>query len=153
VQNCKHYIVDGNNLIGKDKALSKIQRTDMAGARKSALALLETFLHENKVRISCHFDGHPDDTIKARGIQINYSFKKEADYFIKKEIDSIINKNNVVVVTSDSNVAQYARISGCSVVSSEEFIRGLRGGKRIDKEEEKIRQINNVDEFKRLFGV
>lgn len=152
-QNVKYLIIDGNNLIGKDGSLSKFQRSDKHSARKNTITLLETYLHQNKVKISCHFDGHPDNNLKSHGINITYSYNKEADYFIKKEIDSIINKTNVSVITSDSSVAQYARVSGCRNITSEAFLKEIKSSKRGNNEDEKINQMNNTEEFKKLFGV
>lgn len=153
MQNLKYYIIDGNNLIGKDNSLTKFQRTDRQGARKNTITLLESFLQLNKIRISCHFDGHPDDSLKSHGIKINYSYNKEADYFIKKEIDSLKNKNTTIVVTSDASVAQYARVSGCETKTSEIFLKELRSGKQKNTEDDKIQEINDISEFKKLFGV
>ena len=153
MQNFKHYIIDANNLIGKDSSLSRFQRSDSHSARKNTITLLESFLQQNKVRITCHFDGHPDNMLKSHGIKINYSYNKEADYFIKKEIDSIINRINVIVVSSDSSVAQYARVSGCQVKTSEEFLKEIKKKIQKNTEDEKIQQMNNTAEFKKLFGV
>lgn len=153
IQNIKYLIIDGNNLIGKDGSLSKFQRSDKHSARKNTITLLENYLHQNKVKISCHFDGHPDDHIKSHGIKITYSYNKEADYFIKKEIDSIINRSNVIVVSSDSSVAQYARVSGCQCKTSEVFLKEIKNRSHADNEEEKINQMGSTAEFKKLFGV
>jgi predicted RNA-binding protein with PIN domain len=153
MQNLKHYIVDGNNLIGKDKNLSKVQRVDKQNARKGAVTLLEQFAHLKKVKISLHFDGHPDDSLKSGVLKINYSFNKEADYFIKKEIDGIKNKSNVIVVSSDSSISQYARVSGCGIIQSENFLKELVYNKEANEEEDKIKGLDNTSEFKKLFGV
>jgi predicted RNA-binding protein with PIN domain len=153
MQNLKHYIIDGNNLIGKDAFLSKIQRADKQNARRQVVALLETFARSKKIKISLHFDGFPDESTKSNIFQINFSFKKTADYFIKKEIDIRANKSDIIVVTSDSNIIQYAKVSGCSSILSEQFIAELKPGKPQDDEEERIKQLNNISEFKKLFGV
>ena len=57
------------------------------------------------------------------------------------------------VVTSDSNLAQFAKVCSATVVSSDEF--AVEINKSCDKfdEESIIKSINNVDEFKKLFGV
>ena len=153
MQNLKHYIIDGNNLIGKDSTLSKAQRTEKQNARKGVVLLLENFLLNNKVKISLHFDGHPDDSVKSHKIKINYSYSKEADYFIKKEIDIVKNTNNVIVVSSDSSIAQYARVSKCEAKPAEVFLREIKTIDSADEEEKKINESGSVAEFKILFGV
>jgi len=153
MQNRKHYIIDGNNVIGKDGFLSKIQRTDKLNARKELARMIADFLQQNKINISLHFDGHPDNSVKMHGVKINYSYTKEADYFIKKEIDGLKNKNDVIVVTSDGSVAQYARVSGCQVQKSEVFLQEIKKKEKTDKEEEIIKTLSDNSEFYKLFNV
>ncbi len=86
-------------------------------------------------------------------MKIVYSENLTADEKIKKQISQSKSPRNIIVVTSDSNLAQFAKVCSAAVVSSDEFAVEInKSGDKFD-EESIIKSINNVDEFKKLFGV
>lgn len=147
-----HYIIDGNNLIGKIKSLHKIQNADRQGSREKLLFLLDRFFFNKKAIITVHLDGFQKLPIKPDRVKIIYSDKITADEKIKKQIETISSRKNIIVVTSDSNLSEFARVCSCKVIPSEDFAASLNRMNFQDDEEAKIKAIDNVEEFKKLFG-
>lgn len=145
-----HYIIDGNNLIGKIPSLKNLP--DKETSRQKLAIMLERYFHKKKVKVSLHFDGFENEPIKVSGLKIHYSQNRSADEKIKKEIDGIKNRNSVNVVSSDLEIISYAKVCGCDVIKSEEFYNRMMIQDKNSKEEEKPSDFN-TDEFKKLFGI
>lgn len=146
------YIIDGNNLIGKIKFLQKLQKSDKQEAREKLAYLIDNYFIKKNFKVSLHFDGHPNLPINTSIAKIIYSFDTEADEKIKDEISSQKNSRNVVVVTSDKNLKEFAKVCSCSVIPSEEFASSITRQAHQNEEEERIKAINDVEEFKKIFG-
>jgi len=147
-----HYIIDGNNLIGKIKSLYKVQNTDRQGSREKLIFLLDRYFSNKKANITVHLDGFQKLPINPIRVKIIYSDKLTADEKIKKQIETISSRKNILVITSDSNLAEFSRVCSCKVISSEEFAASLKNMSSEDDEEAKVNAIDNVEEFKKLFG-
>lgn len=149
----KHYIIDGNNLIGRIQLLKQLQKKDKQASREKLALMIERYFDRKNVKVSLHFDGYPKDKIKISKGSICYSYNLTADEMIKKEIDKSDNSRNIVVVTSDLNLKEYARTCSCTVLSAEEFEIHKTSYAASEDEENKIRELQSSDEFKKLFGV
>jgi predicted RNA-binding protein with PIN domain len=86
-------------------------------------------------------------------MKIVYSENLTADEKIKKQISQSKSPRNIIVITSDSNLAQFAKVCSNTVVSSDEFAAEIKKSTSNADEEAKINSMNNIDEFKKLFGV
>lgn len=148
----KHYIIDGNNLIGKIKYLNQIQKKNKQQSREKLAFLLSRYFSNRKVSVSLHFDGFENDAIKVSGIKIIYSGSLTADEKVKHEIEKSKNPKNNILITSDNNLAEFGRVCSCQVVKSEQFAMQLLTSNFEDEEQNKIDTINNTEEFKKLFG-
>ena len=82
----KHYIIEGNNLIGKIPKLWEVQKKDKQSTRERLAFLLERYFHGRKIKVTLHFDGHPNQAIKTGNIKIEYSRNAIAYLNIKQEI-------------------------------------------------------------------
>lgn len=149
----KHYIIDGNNLIGKIKRLSELQNKDKQSAREQIVYLLQRSFSGKKVKVSLHFDGFENNRLSIPNGRIIYSDSKSADEKIKNQITSTKNKREVIVISSDNDIRNYAKVCGCSLLTSQEFYKQITSENESDEEEKRIRDINNVEEFKKLFNV
>ena len=147
----KHYIIDGNNLIGKISFLNKLQKTDKQRAREQVVFLIQQYFHNKKVNISLHLDGFPSQPINLYNGKIIYSHSKTADEKIKEQIEETKNRKNIVVVTSDNNLREFARVCGCEILSSEKFGKSITQKKDVDEEKPQINSEGDIEEFKRLF--
>jgi hypothetical protein len=56
------------------------------------------------------------------------------------------------LITSDSNLAEFGRVCSCQVIKSEAFSKQLLSS-GFDEEKTRIEELNNTEEFKKLFGV
>lgn len=149
----KHYIIDGNNLIGKIKSLASIQKKDKQASREKLTHLIDRFFANKKVTVTLNFDGFANEKIKSVNAKIVYSENLSADDKIKKQIEEAVSKRNIVVVTSDNNIKEFAKVCGCEVISSDAFGREITLKRTSNDEEARIKEINDVDTFKKMFGV
>ncbi len=148
----KHYIIDGNNLIGKDKNLNQIQKNKQHSREKLGFILSRYFSKKN-ASVSLHYDGFENDEIRISGIKIIYSCGLTADENIKREIEKSKNPKNIILVTSDSNLAKFGRVCSCQIIKSEEFVKHVHSSNSTEEEQAKIDAINSAEEFKKLFGI
>lgn len=148
----KHYIIDGNNLIGKIQNLWKMQQKEKQSSREGLVFQLERYFYYKKIKVSLHFDGHENNHIKAKGIKITYSENTNADNKIKDEISYSKNPKLITVISSDFNVLDFARVNSCSTIKSEAFAREMNKKDEIQDEEKLAKSIDN-DEMKKLFGI
>jgi predicted RNA-binding protein with PIN domain len=149
----KHYIIDGNNLIGKVKSLNQLQKKNKQHSREKLAFLLSRYFIKKNTSVSLHFDGFENDALKVSGIKIIYSGSLTADEKIKHEIERSKNPRNIILVTSDANLAEFGRVCSCQLIKSEEFAKQLFSLSSADEEKAKIDTINNTEEFKKLFGI
>ncbi len=148
-----HYLIDGNNLIGKVKKLSELQSKNKQGAREQVVFLLQDYFSGKKIKVSLHFDGYENGRLNLSNGKIIYSESKTADEKIKDQIASSKNRRNIIVVSSDNGIRDYAKVCGCSLLTSEEFYKECSARNEEEDEEKRIKQMNNIDEFKKLFNV
>lgn len=149
----KHYIIDGNNLIGKIKSLKRVQQRDRQGSREKLSYLIDNYFHNRKAKVTLHFDGYEQEILRPNYSKIIYSENEIADDKIKKQIENSSNRKNLIVVTSDGNLTEFARVCSCTVIRSEDFAEALQS-RKFDEENEKIKRLENQEgEFRNLFGV
>ena len=149
----KHYIIDGNNLIGKIKNLKSLFQKDKQASGEKLVLILERYFIRKKAKVTLHFDGFENDPIKSSKIKITYSGNRTADENIKDQIERSKNRTNLIVVSSDNNLREFARVCACERIKSEVFAKQLYSSQSNDEENDRIQSIDNPDEFKKLFGV
>ncbi|MCG6913710.1 NYN domain-containing protein [bacterium BMS3Abin03] len=147
-----HYIIDGNNVIGKIASLKKLQQKDKQGSREKLVFMIDNFLHDKKVKCTIHFDGFEQVPIKANQCQVIYSNNKTADDKIKIQIEQTKNRKKLTVVTSDNNLKEFARVCSCEVLKSEDFGMMIRNPRTNDEQKIIDEMQKNVNEFRKLFG-
>jgi len=145
------YIIDGNNIIGKIQHLSSLQKKDKQASREKLAFMVEDYFYDKKIKVSLHFDGYGNLPIKTSKIKIYYSESKIADVKIKNEIELAKNRKNLVVVTSDNNIREFAKVCGCQVKSSKEFVDQITNKDNDDEEKRRIDSMNDTEFFKKLF--
>lgn len=149
----KKYLIDGNNIIGKIHSLRKLQLKNKQLAREKLAHQIDRFFSAKDVEVFLYFDGFENQKIKSDKIKIIYSEGASADEKIKKEIESLRNKRNIVVVSSDNNIKEFAKVCGCEIISSEAFQKDIIINKNVNEEELRIKEIDDVAAFKNAFGV
>jgi len=149
----KHYIIDGNNLIGKISSLKKLHKKNKQQSAERLAFIIGRYFSRKKTKVSLHFDGFESEKINAGGIKIFYSAKLTADEKIKSEIGRSRNRGNIVLVTSDNNLAEFGHVCSCKIIKSEDFSKLLFSDSAGDEEKSRIEEINNQHEFRKLFGL
>lgn len=151
--NVLSYIIDGNNLIGKISSLMSLQKKDKQASREKLVYMLDRYFVQKKANVTLHLDGHPNGRINSSKMKLIYSENLTADEKIKKQISQSKSPRNNIVITSDSNLAQFAKVCSATVIPSESFVVEINKSSSNADEEAIIKSMNNVDEFKKLFGV
>ncbi len=149
----KIFIIDGNNVIGKDKMLMKIQKKDRQMSREKLAMMLDNYYQTSRNKIFLHFDGFENLPIKTSKIKIVYSNKKPADDKIRQQIENSDNPKNITLITSDASLAEFAKACRSNVVLSEDYLSGLNHSKE-DEEKKRIDSMkSDIEEFKKIYGV
>ena len=148
----KHFIIDGNNLIGKVNSLWQLQKKDPQASREKLAFKLDRYFSNKTYKTTLHFDGFPADAIRTNYLKIEYSENKTADENIKFEIEISNNPKLVTLVSSDHNLIEFARVCSCSVIKSEEFAKKLNKSNNNADEQSLAKDISD-DEIRKLFGV
>lgn len=149
----KHYIIDGNNLLGKDRSLSQLQKKNKQQSREKLAFILLRYFAKKKAAVSLHFDGHEREAIKVPSIKIIYSGNYSADDNIKREIEKSKNPRNIILITSDTNLMEFGRVCSSKVIKSEEFVKHIKQSNTDIEERIKSGADTDVEEFKKLFGI
>ena len=149
----KKYVIDGNNLIGKIRSLGNLQKKDKQAPREKLTHLVERYFSNKKVEVILNFDGFANQKIIVSKMKLVYSDKISADEKIKKQIEAEGNKRNLVVISSDNNIREFAKVCSCEVISSEDFGKEITKSQNADDEESRIKAMDDIDTFKKLFDV
>jgi len=149
----KQYIIDGNNLIGKLPVLKILQKKDKQGSREKLAFMIDNYFSQKNAKVYLHFDGHPKEPIRINNASIVYSKNLTADEMIKNQVGKSINPRNIIVVSSDNNLMEYARVCSSAIINCEKFSKDILHKKDSDEEKKRIEEMNNNEEFKKLFGI
>jgi len=149
----KHYIIDGNNLIGKIRTLKHLHKKNKVHSAEKLAYMIGRYFQGKKVSVHLHFDGFQSEDIIVPGLKIFYSGKHTADEKIKSEIGKSGNPKNIILITSDNNLAEFGRVCRCQIIKSEEFSEMILSSGSIDEEKTRIDELNNINEFRKLFGI
>lgn len=118
-------VIDGYNLIRQSDRLIDMEAISLETGRKGLVDLLAEYRMVKPASITVVFDGWESDNIgssreKVRGVEVLYSGKGvKADDLIMKMADR--ERERIVVVTSDREVANHCMKKGAAVIPSHEF--------------------------------
>jgi predicted RNA-binding protein with PIN domain len=148
------YLIDGNNVMGQRVGWHR----DKPAARRRLLGDLARLARARKLRLAVVFDGAPEahfpDGSSFKGVQIFYARPgSDADTRIVEFVERERNRQGLVVVTSDGQLAARVRACGVRVVRSGEFRRTLEAVPETPREAEARVRENEMDEWMRYFGV
>lgn len=147
-----HYIIDGNNLIGKVKTLAKVQAKDKQESRAQLVLFLNSYFAGKKCNLTLHLDGHANSPLHLSKGKIVYSENRISDYHIRQEIDKSKNKKLIILVTSDHSLMNYGKVNSCTVIRSEDFSKEMGKKGENNLELEVVKQLEKEKTFfKELF--
>jgi len=120
-----HIIIDGYNLIRQSDALRRYERFSLEDGRKALIRSISLYKKQRGHKVTVVFDGWQGGPVeeerdKLSGIDIIYSRKGEkADEVIKRMVQE--RAEEIVVVTSDRDIADFVSRRGGTAISSPEF--------------------------------
>jgi len=120
-----HIIVDGYNLIRQSDALRRYERHSLEEGRRALVLNLARYRKARGHRITVVFDGWQGGSPKeerdlAGGVEIIYSrLGEKADEVIKRILKT--GSEEILVVTSDREIATFAERRGKTAIASPEF--------------------------------
>ena len=151
-------IVDGYNLIYQFPELRRILERDLDTAREGLLNRIGLYASEKHVQAVVIFDGDGrvmPDTEKRSVVKVVYSKPPEkADPVIKRMIEKDYDKD-IVVVSSDREIVNYARLYSVKTISSNRFAHEIleKPKNEVEKKFDTSMSQNELDEWLHLFGV
>ncbi len=147
------YLIDAYNVLHGIPDYAALLHRHAETARRSLIARCRE-LARNAAKVIIVFDGN--GTSEAGNVRVCYSGRDTADTAIKRLIDQQPPpRRAVIVVSSDREIVQYARESGCATLSVPLFQEKLRRLRRSEDESQKSNpNLSSVDlaEWKKLFG-
>jgi len=148
----RYYIIDGNNVIGKDRSLKSLQKKVPQQSREKLAFILDRYFGKKNYKVFLHLDGFAKEVIRTSKIKLVYSDNKTADDKIRRQIEHAKNPKLIIVVTSDRSLGEFAKVCSCTVIKSEEFLHTVNEENDKRSESEIQNEIND-DEIKKLFGL
>jgi len=120
-----HIIIDGYNLIRQSDSLRRYERFSLEEGRKALIRFMAVYRKQRGHKVTVVFDGWEsgpaeEERDRQEGIDIIYSRRGEkADDVIKRRVEKI--GEEIVVVTSDRDIADFVSRRGVTAISSREF--------------------------------
>ncbi len=162
------YVIDGHNLFHKLIPLGIVPK-DYAFVRNATVKLIDHAVRRENTRARVYFDGSGIVAGTQRVRVIPSGIEREAaDRAIREYVETHNHPHKLVVVTSDREVLDSARVAGARSMRSEAFARRLenlpgrdrydapsqpekpaRGNSDHDIEREMLDDIGDLEEFER----
>ncbi len=111
------YLIDGNNLIGQARGISRPDEGD----RSALIAELTERLRRTKAKAVLFFDGPGGRRTALGSLSVREAGASGADDAILREIRSSRAPRENTVVTADRDLARRAREAGARTLSPDEF--------------------------------
>lgn len=156
----KKIIVDGYNLIHAIPAIRNKLGYDLETARNDLINLLVRFRIKKKTYITVVFDGKSgslEEREEKKNIEVCFSHAPEkADQVIKRMIDKVEGEKGIMVVSSDREIFDYAKVCGLQRIKSEKFAAMLlstpeKKSKKKKKNSDSKMSKDELQEWMRLF--
>ena len=152
-----HTIIDGYNLLHAIPTLKKLLDHDAFQARERLVDLVSRLTFRRKIRCTIVFDGaKPNDqrpTPTHSPVHVVYSAPGSADARIKSMIEQSKNRTLLVIISSDREILDFARVCSCTTHTAKYFANLLF--EYVDKGEEKESTTlskGQVEEWLKIFG-
>ena len=153
------YLVDGNNVMAQRVGWHK----DKRAARRRLLNEVAAFAAAKRVKVAVVFDGAPEEFFRDgssyKGVRVFYAERgSNADERIKQQVEESRERRTLIVVTSDRELAAYARNCGAQVLRSGEFRKRLdetanESAEKTHAGEDEIIAQSELKGWMRYFGV
>lgn len=153
----QHFIIDGYNLIHTIPALKKTLAHNAESARELLIYSVAQLTHRNKFRCTIVFDGTIPKTSTKQSVHapvhVVYSSPFSADMKIKQLIEHSKNRSLLVIISSDREIQNFAKVCSCQTHNSKHFANLLSetNDSAIEKSEIPLSK-SQIDEWLKIFG-
>jgi predicted RNA-binding protein with PIN domain len=122
----EHYIIDGYNVMHFIPKFKNLLKKDLEYSRVMFIQTLSNYFIHKKIDVTVVFDGERNsseiNTLNTPEVKVIFSAAPEkADNKIKSLIDFSRNKALTIIISSDHEVYQYAKVSKCKAMTSDKF--------------------------------
>jgi YacP-like NYN domain len=163
----QHFILDAHNIMHKDATMKALMDTSLTDARQALVTLVEGLARKRPdVHFSIVFDGiNAGVASRLPNVVVRETRRaQEADDVIKDLVRREHRPNLTTVVSSDTEVYNFARVSACTAKSSSAFLREARASLSGNKATPQDKRLATTDKpthvsrseleaMKRLFGL
>lgn len=149
----RHFILDGHNILFKDPESKAVISTDPGRALNGLIVRCQRITSGKKKKCSILFDGAPPGNIVSNipNVQVTFSYKRPADALIKSLIARSKNPRNLIVVSDDHEIQNFARAHSCEIQSVRRFLRDTLPSTTTDDSEKPFTDDLSIEEWLRLF--
>ncbi len=122
-----HIIIDGYNLIRQSDTLRRYERFSLEEGRRALIHFMALYKRHKEHKVTVVFDGWEggpaeEERDRQEGVDIIYSRRGEkADDVVKRMVQRV--GEEIVVVTSDRDIADFVSRRGVTAISSQDFER------------------------------
>lgn len=121
----REYIIDAFNLFHK---IPSLKNSAMPHAELVQYIIRGRLTGSLNNKVTIIFDGHEANHVSGGGYRIVYSGDRKADDIIKEIVKRSPKKEQLVVVSDDNEVANFAKMEGAVSQRTGEFLRTGSGG-------------------------
>jgi predicted RNA-binding protein with PIN domain len=152
-----HYIIDGYNLLHAIPALKKTLAHNAETARELLIYSVAQLTHRKKFRCTIVFDGTaPQNTSKQSShapVHVLFSSPLTADAKIKQMIEHSKQRTLLVIISSDREILNFAKVCSCPTHTSNHFANLLTDTSDSVTEKSEIPLTKSqIDEWLKIFG-
>jgi len=150
----KHYILDGHNIIYKNSSNQPRSTSGRAQACNGLIMRCQGLIAGTTNKCTVFFDGHPPGEIATgiKNVQVTFSYDREADTIIKSFIERSKNPRNLIVVSDDTEIKNFARVHSCTILSVAAFLKKINeSGKTVDSEKPSVDDLS-IHEWLKIFN-
>ncbi len=152
-----HYIIDGYNLLHEILPLKKLLSHDAVAAREQLIDMIARLTMKRKLRCTIVFDGakpHAGNFPASNTpIHVVHAFPVSADEKIREMIEKSKSRTSLVIVSSDHEILNFARVCSCTTHTSKYFKQMLFEEPDHGEEKEQVSLSKaQVKEWLKIFG-
>lgn len=153
----QHFIIDGYNVIHAIPSLKKTLAHNGESAREMLIHSVSQLTHRKKFRCTIVFDGTtPNNSVKQSAhapVHVLFSFPHSADAKIKQMIEQSKNRSLLVIISSDTEIMNFAKVCSCQTHTSKHFANLLsETSDTVTEKSDAPLTKSQIDEWLKIFG-
>jgi predicted RNA-binding protein with PIN domain len=153
----QHYIIDGYNVIHAVPSLKKTLLHDAHTSRELLIHSVAQLTHTKKFRCTIVFDGMDVDAQPKQSphapVHVVFSSPLSADARIKQMIEHSKSRTQLVIITSDREILNFAKVCSCQTHTSKHFANLLAGSDdTVTEKSDAPLSPSQIDEWLKIFG-